>query len=201
MRLPDKSTGNGRHSLEDRAADLYETPAEAVLALLSVESLPHDLWEPCAGRGAIVRVLRRAGHRVTATELVNYGDAVEPGIVTGMDFLAQTRAPKGVSCIITNPPYQIASEFVRHGLTLAPDVYVLMRLAFLEGTKRSDILDGHLARVYVFRDRLPMMHRDGWEGPRSTSAMAFCWMKFQLHKPHETVLSRISWREHAAKAA
>jgi hypothetical protein len=28
---------------------------------------------------------------------------------------------------------------------------------------------GQLARVYVFRKRLPMMHRDGWEGRKSNS--------------------------------
>lgn len=141
-----------------------------------------------------MRVLRDAGHRVVATELVDYGRA-ETGIITGMDFLAQTRAPKGVSCIVTNPPYQIASKFVRHALELVPDVLVLMRLAFLEGQRRSDILDHHLQRVHVFKDRLPMMHRDGWAGPRSTSAIAFCWMRFARERMGPPTINRISWRE------
>ena len=33
-------------------------------ALLRVEQLPHRLWEPAAGRGNIVNVLRAAGHEV-----------------------------------------------------------------------------------------------------------------------------------------
>jgi hypothetical protein len=56
-------TGNhaaqsGRHPLKERGQDLYETPACAVEALLRVEKLPHWIWEPAAGRGAIARVLR-----------------------------------------------------------------------------------------------------------------------------------------------
>ena len=54
-----------------------------------------------------------------------------------------------------------ADEFVRHALTLVPRVVFLLRLAFLEGVGRSDVIDGgQLARVYVFRNRLPMMDRE-----------------------------------------
>jgi hypothetical protein len=51
-------TGSKAHRLRDRGADLYETPAVAVEALLRVERLPPHIWEPAAGRGSIVTVLR-----------------------------------------------------------------------------------------------------------------------------------------------
>ena len=52
-----------------------------------------------------------------------------------------------------------------------PRVVMLLRLAFLESKRRSGILDGgQLARVHVFRNRLPMMHRAGWAGPKASSA-------------------------------
>lgn len=63
----------GRHRLADRRHDLYETPAEAVHALLRVESLPQRIWEPACGPGAIVQVLRGAGHDVIATDLNDWG--------------------------------------------------------------------------------------------------------------------------------
>jgi hypothetical protein len=44
----------GMHAYSERADDLYETPPEAVLALRGAVSLPHRIWEPAAGRGAIV---------------------------------------------------------------------------------------------------------------------------------------------------
>ena len=95
----------------------------------------------------------------------------------GVDFLKQPSAPKGAQTILTNPPFMRADAFVRHALTLVPRVIMLLRLAFLESKGRSDILDGgQLARVLVFRNRLAMMHRANWEGPKIDSgAVAFAW--------------------------
>jgi hypothetical protein len=49
-----------RHPLKVRKDDLYETPPEAVIALLRAEQLPDVIWECACGRGAITRVLRAA---------------------------------------------------------------------------------------------------------------------------------------------
>jgi hypothetical protein len=59
-----------RHPYADRDLDLYESPICAVEALLRVEVLPRRIWEPAAGRGAIVRVLRAAGHEVVASDII-----------------------------------------------------------------------------------------------------------------------------------
>jgi hypothetical protein len=60
------------HSYEARGHDAYATPAVAVEALLKVEQLPHTIWEPAAGDGAIVRVLRSAGFAVIASDVHDY---------------------------------------------------------------------------------------------------------------------------------
>jgi hypothetical protein len=156
------------HPYADRGADLYETPAVAVQALLRVESPPHCIWEPAAGRGAIVRELRAAGPAVIASDLIDYGFPLH---FVG-DFMAQTKAPAGCECVLTNPHYQrrILNPFIEHALDLSPRVILLARLALLESDSRTEILEHRgLARVHVFRDRLPMMHRDGWTGPIAAS--------------------------------
>jgi hypothetical protein len=170
--------------------DCYETPPEAVKALLKVEPLPARIWEPACGRGRIVDVLREAGHEVIASDVVNYGST---WTLTGWDFLLETQAPADCQCIVTNPPYRLADQFVRHAIELCPKVVMLLRLAFLEGTKRSDLVDGALARVWVFRNRLPRMHRDGWTGPRATSTVAFAWFVFEREHAGPISLSRITW--------
>jgi hypothetical protein len=58
----DHACQSGRHPLTERGLDLYETPACATQALVDAESLPHWLWEPEGGRGAIVGELRDRGH-------------------------------------------------------------------------------------------------------------------------------------------
>jgi hypothetical protein len=180
-----------RHPHAERGLDLYETPAVAVEALLRVETLPRRLWEPAAGRGAIVNVLRAAGHEVIASDISDYG---VPTHFANRDFLLETKLPKGVEAIVTNPPFQWAEEFVAHALALAPVTIMLLRLAFLESERRCGILEGRgLARVHVFRKRIPMMHRDGWEGRRANSGMAFCWYVWDRAHRGLPTINRISW--------
>lgn len=187
------STQSKAHSRAVRGRDLYETPSVAVRALLRVEKLPRRIWEPADGNGAISRVLRRAGHRVATSD-----------IARGVDFLTSERMPKQSRAIVTNPPFQLASKFAAHAVMLSPYVAMLMRLGFLEtghpchanGRARLFCLDQQPpARVYVFRQRLPMMHRDGWKGRRTTSAMAFCWIVWDRRHRGPTELLRISWEQ------
>jgi hypothetical protein len=61
---------NKSHAFAVRGRDSYPTPACAVQALIRAEPLPHRLWEPVCGHGAIVDVLRAAGHQVIGSDLV-----------------------------------------------------------------------------------------------------------------------------------
>lgn len=180
-----------RHKLSDRGDDLYETPDVAVHALLRVEELPELIWEPACGPGRIARVLRDAGHLVLATDLVDYGC---PDSAARRDFLTYTDSSPNIGAIVTNPPYKLAEQFVAKAIELCPLVIMLLRLAFLESERRRSILDnGTLARVHVFRKRLPMMHRDGWEGRKANSGMAFAWFVWDRNHSGPTMLNRISW--------
>ncbi len=186
----DKAANAGRAPLADHPDDCYDTPPCAVHALLKVEKLPHRIWEPACGTGNIVKVLRKAGHNVLATDINQRGCPHS----TVQDFLQPSS--QRVQAIVTNPPFAIAQRFVAKSLAHAPLVVVLLRLAFLESDRRSPLLDtGWLARVHVFANRLPMMHRAGWTGPRSTSAIAFAWFVFDRHHRGPATIDRIRWEE------
>lgn len=192
-------TGNKRAPLCERGDDTYETPPEAVAALLRVETLPHRIWEPCCASGNIVRVLRDAGHKVLGTDL--RADHGCPQGIGGIDFLMeQPRFSTVVSsdAIVTNPPFKLAEPFVRQARRLVPKVYMLMRLAFYEADRRTGILEaGDLARIWVFRKRLPMMHRAGWEGRKANSGMAFAWFVWDREHQGPTTIGRLSWESAA----
>jgi hypothetical protein len=190
------SVGSGQHTYEDRGPDCYETPPEAVYALMKVETLPRYIWEPAAGPGSIVQVLRAAGHTVTASDLLNYGC---PDCAVDINFLKLTaNKTQYPGAILTNPPYKDAEAFVEQALALCPKVIMLLRLAFLESEKRRVILEeSGLVRVHVFRNRLPMMHRRGWNGPKASSAIPFAWFVWERGYQGPITLDRISW-EHSA---
>lgn len=183
----------GRHALAERKDDFYETPECATLALLRHElGLRTRIWEPACGKGAIATVLQAAGHEVICTDLVERGFGQ-----SGVDFLMETRAPDGVDQIVTNPPFKLMDEFVRHGLHLCRSVIVLARWAYAEGASRADIIDGNLSHVWLGRERLPFMHRDGWEGKtNSNSGAPFAWFVFDRapERPGAFTVRRISWR-------
>jgi hypothetical protein len=183
------------HALADRGDDFYPTPIEAVRGFLSAERqyLPKRLWEPACGDGAIVLPLRAAGYEVRASDLVDRGC---PQSAFGIDFLFPVYAP--IDGIVTNPPFKLARAFVDRALDLAPYVAMLLRVSFLEGAARRPWFKaGPLARVHISSRRLPMMHRHEWDGPKSTSAIAFAW--FVWSKGHATppTIDWFDWKDSA----
>jgi hypothetical protein len=182
----------GRHSRAERGLDHYETPRIAVEALLVAESkrLTSDvrIWEPCAGRGNIVAALRDRGFPVIASDLVECGFPLH----FTADFLVLDSAPIGCTAIVTNPPYSIAGEFAERAIRLVPHVCLLLRLAFLESVRRSELLEhSGLRAVHVFRRRLPRMHRVGWTGPRASSSVAFAWFCWSAGHIGPPIITRI----------
>jgi hypothetical protein len=193
----DHACGNGRHTLAERGHDLYETPPVAVRALLRVEKLPHCIWEPACGHGKLARVLRAAGHRVIETDIKSYRPSIVYPKFIWRDFLLERQLPRDCQAIVTNPPFQLAEQFVAHAVLKlrAPLVIMLLRLAFYESVRRSYILeDCGLARIHVFRLRLPMMHRAEWTGRKANSGMAFAWYVWDGGSGPVTI-DRISWEK------
>lgn len=153
-----------------RTDDFHETPRVAVEALLSVETFIGPIWEPACGHGAISDVLIERGHHVISTDLVERGYGLGR-----VDFLMETiaLAPN----IVTNPPFKLAAEFADRASELATGkVAFLCRLGWLEGgARRLMFARTELTRLWVFSRRLPMMHRHDYDGPKSSSAIAFAW--------------------------
>lgn len=184
----------GRSSLAVRKDDLYETPPCATRALIPFLDRDEPIWEPACGPGAIVRELEAAGFMVHATDLVHYG---LDGAFGGVDFLMERPDRWMPRVIVTNPPFKLADEFTRHALTLASTVWIFQRLSWLEGAKRSDLIDHHLDHILLGIERLPMMHRSDYVGVRhKTSAMPFAWFRFEARRRpgRSTRFERISWR-------
>jgi len=179
---------------KERKDDLYETPDIAVRALLQHWEPPNAfVWEPCAGRGAISRILIQEGYVVSAQDLVNH-----PGkdnyIKTEIDFLMESAPPMTNMTIVTNPPYKLANQFIRHGLSMNCVFVALLRLMAIEGAGRSDIM-AKCSHIFAGIERLPMLHREGWMGAKQmNSTIPYGWFVFDPNHIGDTILRRISWR-------
>jgi hypothetical protein len=133
--------------------DFYPTPGWATVALLDAEKFDGPIWEPACGDGAMSEVLRAAGYMVVSSDLHNRGYGT-----WGLDFLTDNRAElAAIPNIVTNPPYALAAQFLDRALAHATGkVALLLRLAFLEGSRRerSIFRTRPPARVYVFSERI-----------------------------------------------
>lgn len=174
MTITQSALAGARDAGGMRQDDFYPTPPEAVHALCKHEKFTGSIWEPACGDGAISKVLTDYGYSVISTDLVNRGYGANR-----IDFLME-RHPRAPN-IVTNPPFKNSEEFARHALTLTTGkVVFLLRLVWLAGKSRGEMFRrSPLARVLIFSSRLPMMHRGGYEGPKSSSAIDFAWFVFE----------------------
>lgn len=183
-----------RHAIGTRSAtdaekgdQLYETPQEATRTLIALEGFSATFKEPFVGRGAILRVMEAAGYEGVISDLRDRGTATRHGELQAVeDFL--TSLP-GETCgmdIVTNPPYgDLANKCLARALRVhkPAKMAALLNLNFQCGFDDPDrcyVMDENPpSRVYTFIRRLPMMHRDGWDGPKATSQMNTAWFVWE----------------------
>lgn len=156
--------------------DYYATRSSDVLRFLEAyRDVPHKVWEPACGSGNISVVLEQLGHEVVSTDLVDRGYGTG-----GVDFLQQTQIPDGCECIMTNPPYRYATEFVVHGLRLLPDngqLIMLVKTTFLEGQKRYNQIFRSTPPTMVFQYvSRALCAINGDFDNCGSSAASYCWM-------------------------
>lgn len=208
------AVGTKTATKDERGDDLYETPIEAMRTLLALESFGLNVLEPSVGKGAILRPLEDAGYEVTISDLVDRGMTTKHGECQGVGDFLRSIAEGGGWDIVTNPPYGVANAYAAHALRehKPRKMALLLNLNFMCGFEDRDrcfVMDEcPPSRVYVFTRRLPMMHRDGWDGNKASSQMNTAWFMWEQNEDGSygngvTQLIRVDWKafENAAPLA
>jgi hypothetical protein len=90
--------------------DFYPTPSEVTHALLGEFHFGRGkILEPAAGDYAMASVLEANGYQVEASDVTPR----DPRVMQ-RDFLTMTKTDAGA--IITNPPFNLAQQFIEHAL-------------------------------------------------------------------------------------
>jgi len=174
MSLAGTSIAGRKHN---DGVDYYQTPSWAVEKLLEKEKFTGNILEPCAGAGAISKVLEAHGYEVISADIREdesvYG-------TTGANFLEKP-AIAPVGNVITNPPYCCACEFVKRSLEVASGkVAMLLKLTFLESVRRYEFFkNSPLRTVYVFSSRVSMYPGNQEKQPRNGGTIAFAWFVWE----------------------
>jgi len=152
---------------ERKERDLYETPHWVTHALILHLPLPlWKIWEPACGSGKMADVLDGVAHTI-GTDVHN-----------GDDFLLMVGPEVGEipDAIITNPPYELAQEFIERALWLMEDnagcVAMLLRCDYDHAKSRT-----HLFRdCPAFAKKLVLMRRIKWfENTKGSPSFNHAW--------------------------
>ena len=183
-----KTLGASNHTDKEREAnDYYATEPKALELLLDLEQFSHRVWEPACGEGHLSEVLKKRGHSVASSDLIDRGYG------TGnVDFLQCSSTWDGD--IITNPPYKYAKEFAEHALDLVTGghkVAMFLKVQFLEGKARRELFEKHPPKtVYVASSRLLCAKNGEFQKMRDGggSAVAYAWFVWEKGYHGDTVV-------------
>lgn len=152
-----------------QANDAYWTPAWCTQALLDEVTFRGAIWEPAAGAGHIVEVLKANKYKVFATDIASYGFAIKI-----RDFLDKESYLIPPWHIITNPPYDKAEQFIRHALDYTKpsrsQVAMLLRHEYDCAASRRDLFE-HPA----FHKKLILTRRPKWFDDKASPRHNFSW--------------------------
>lgn len=166
---------------ERRAGDFYPTPAWVTECLLDTVPLRGVLWEPCAGQGAMAKVIAERGYQVVATDLSWMDDPVFP-VVGGVDAL-RSPLPAGVRSVVTNPPYarELLPRLVEHWLQLLQPVVGQLCLLLRSLWGESQGGQARTSKHPAYHGRLKLPARIRWlEGTLEDKGVSpqhdHCWL-------------------------
>ena len=189
--------------------DDFPTPPWAGRALIEKVIAPHILpleglalcrvWEPACNRGHLIRGIRPYWERCIASDIFNYGFLGQDAI--SIDFLwpysdGIYAVRDGVDWIITNPPFQLAEQFIARADQIARDGYaMLVRTSFLEGVGRytnlfsrnpPTIVAQFAERVIMHKSVLRDPDKEYWDESaqkmrKPSTATSYCWLVWSKH--------------------
>ena len=194
MSATNRKAKNPKNKTEREENDFYPTPEWTVHRFLEKTDgrLPGGLWlEPCAGEGAIISAVRSSKsarrhvpfHAVELQERFIENLLELPGVykATSCNFLdwkwlesTNGQRSERADVIITNPPYTLAYDMVKHALKQADAVCMLLRINFLASELRCEWMQEHTPDIFV----LP--NRPSFRG-KGTDACEYAWFLWDKH--------------------
>jgi hypothetical protein len=141
--------GASNHSETERQSEDFYATDPAVLDHLSRKyTIPNVVLEPACGEGHLSKWLEDHGHKVYSSDLMDRGYGEQ------QNFFEMITIPEDCYCILTNPPYKHATEFVIHSLELLQhggQVVMFLKTTFLETERRYNDIFKTTPPKYVYQ--------------------------------------------------
>lgn len=192
--------GNPEHGRSD--LDFYATNPKDVENFLKMLYRDHIIipgnrfLEPCAGGGHIVEACISSPY-LKVNQVWDTIDIVDRGypLTKQADFLTLNISSK-YDCIISNPPYVYAADFIKKCYNLLSENGILamfLKLQFLESEERRELFQTHPPKyVYVLRSRTAAWYQGKEFNPETgkpwSGTITYCWFVWQKGSISEPII-------------
>lgn len=186
-----KTLGASNHTDKERQnEDYYATDPIAAKLLLEIEDIDKTLpiWEPASGENHLANVFKERGYKVKTSDIVKRTDTTEI-----IDFLSDNvREWNGT--IITNPPYNCASQFVEKAMNILHNgnkCIMFLKIQFLEGKARKELFKKYPPKtIWVSSSRIICAKNGEFEKMKAGggSAVAYAWYVWEKGYKGDTTI-------------
>ena len=183
--------GASNHSRKKREEnDYYATDPKALEMLLELEHFSDNVWECACGGGHLSEVLKKHGHHVKSTDIIDRGYAGTE-IKNFLTITKEETDAEQARDIITNPPYKLGKEFVEHALNISSNgtkIAMFLKVQFLEGKARRELFNKYPPKtIYVSSSRL-LCAKNGEFKENESSAIAYAWYVWEKGYTGDTII-------------
>ena len=175
--------------------DFYATNPKALRLFLQTLKkdnikLNDNIWECACGKGHLSEELKSQRYKVFSTDLINRGYNDK-----NLDFLKTSIKFNGD--ILTNPPFKLAEDFIKKGLSLLQKGNILilfLKIQFLEGQKRRELFkDYNIKYVYAHPSRQQCSKNADFKNLKATTQF-YSWYIFEKGYKGDTILRWIDYK-------
>lgn len=150
-----------RNDKTKTSLDFFETPTTVINWIAPHLDKNKTYYDPCVGRGQIPKILKNHNITVTGSDIRTnniYG-------IGGVDFLNKDVMDyEKVNGFIMNPPFNLSIHFLNKCLEITQeydqDIWIFEKLSFIASKARSNLMNTHLAGLYVCSRRPSMYAAD-----------------------------------------
>jgi len=184
---PRKSASHGEAGYVRAERDAYFTEPWVTRALLKalepdLRQRAQTIWEPACGDGRMAKEIADAGYSLLASDIHDYGYPY----TRIWDFLGE-RPPGPLSVVITNPPFDLAREFIGRALNITESLEGIV--AILQRHEFDAPRSNRFLFASPFSQKLILPRRPRWaDGEKASPRFPYAWYVWDwLHDGPPTI--------------
>lgn len=170
--------------------DFYATnPIALKLFLENYKQLNKMVWECSCGQGHLSKKLEEQGYDVFSSDLIDRGYGITP-----VNFLEQDDIKIWNGDILTNPPFNLAEDFLKKGMEILGNgnkIILFLKIQFLEGQSRKKLFEIYPPKYVYCHSSRQQCAKDGRFDLYKATTQFYAWYVWEKGYSGDTIIKWI----------